>query len=178
MIDADQNSKEQRSKSGRSGKVAGEPGFEPGLTESESVGLPLTYSPAVLWCALFIPRTACFAQCWAIATSGKVGWGTWIRTRTDGVRVRRSTVNLFPNKTWSAATRDASWRGPLCIKPARVWQPLFCFDLFNHAITAYGICLVGDCRYTHIADSRDRHINVLMIRDTDSAINRKQVFER
>ena len=26
-------------------KVAGEPGFEPGLTESESVGLPLTYSP-------------------------------------------------------------------------------------------------------------------------------------
>jgi hypothetical protein len=25
--------------------VAGEPGFEPGLTESESVGLPLTYSP-------------------------------------------------------------------------------------------------------------------------------------
>ncbi|CAN0485405.1 unnamed protein product, partial [Scytosiphon promiscuus] len=26
-------------------KLAGEPGFEPGLTESESVGLPLTYSP-------------------------------------------------------------------------------------------------------------------------------------
>ena len=26
-------------------RVAGEPGFEPGLTESESVGLPLTYSP-------------------------------------------------------------------------------------------------------------------------------------
>ena len=25
--------------------MAGEPGFEPGLTESESVGLPLTYSP-------------------------------------------------------------------------------------------------------------------------------------
>ena len=30
------------------GKVAGEPGFEPGLTESESVGLPLTYSPTKL----------------------------------------------------------------------------------------------------------------------------------
>ena len=29
--------------------MAGEPGFEPGLTESESVGLPLTYSP--------VPRT-------------------------------------------------------------------------------------------------------------------------
>ncbi len=27
--------------------LAGEPGFEPGLTESESVGLPLTYSPTV-----------------------------------------------------------------------------------------------------------------------------------
>ncbi len=26
-------------------KLAGEPGFEPGLTESESAGLPLTYSP-------------------------------------------------------------------------------------------------------------------------------------
>jgi len=25
--------------------MAGEPGFEPGLTESESAGLPLTYSP-------------------------------------------------------------------------------------------------------------------------------------
>ncbi len=29
----------------------------------------------------------------------KAGWGTWIRTRTDGVRVRRSTVNLFPNRS-------------------------------------------------------------------------------
>lgn len=26
-------------------RLAGEPGFEPGLTESESAGLPLTYSP-------------------------------------------------------------------------------------------------------------------------------------
>ena len=25
------------------------------------------------------------------------GWGTWIRTRTNGVRVRGSTVNLFPS---------------------------------------------------------------------------------
>ena len=29
---------------------------------------------------------------------GKIGWGTWIRTRTNGVRVRGSTVNLFPNR--------------------------------------------------------------------------------
>jgi hypothetical protein len=25
------------------------------------------------------------------------GWGTWIRTKINGVRVRRSTVELFPN---------------------------------------------------------------------------------
>lgn len=28
----------------------------------------------------------------------KTGWGTWIRTRTNGVRVRGSTVNLFPSR--------------------------------------------------------------------------------
>jgi exopolyphosphatase / guanosine-5'-triphosphate,3'-diphosphate pyrophosphatase len=28
--------------------------------------------------------------------SEAAGWGTWIRTRTNGVRVRGSTVNLFP----------------------------------------------------------------------------------
>lgn len=28
---------------------------------------------------------------------GDFGWGTWIRTRTNGVRVRGSTVNLFPS---------------------------------------------------------------------------------
>lgn len=33
------------SMSSRVWELAGEPGFEPGLTESESVGLPLTYSP-------------------------------------------------------------------------------------------------------------------------------------
>ena len=27
-----------------------------------------------------------------------IGWGTWIRTKTNGVRVRRSTVKLFPSK--------------------------------------------------------------------------------
>ncbi len=26
------------------------------------------------------------------------GWGTWIRTKIDGVRVRCSTIKLFPNK--------------------------------------------------------------------------------
>ena len=29
---------------------------------------------------------------------GGAGWGSWIRTRTDGVRVRCSTVKLIPNR--------------------------------------------------------------------------------
>ena len=36
----------------------------------------------------------------------RVGWGTWIRTRTNGVRVRGSTVNLFPN---AVGCRVRSW---------------------------------------------------------------------
>ena len=36
------------------------------------------------------------------------GWGTWIRTRTDGVRVRCSTVKLFPiAKGWRPSPRRA-----------------------------------------------------------------------
>ena len=29
---------------------------------------------------------------------GRSGWGTWIRTKIDGVRVRCSTVELFPSR--------------------------------------------------------------------------------
>ncbi len=29
----------------------------------------------------------------------KFGWGTWIRTKIDGVRVRSSTVELSPNRS-------------------------------------------------------------------------------
>ena len=36
---------ERERRTGLIRRLAGEPGFEPGLTESESVGLPLTYSP-------------------------------------------------------------------------------------------------------------------------------------
>jgi hypothetical protein len=36
---------------------------------------------------------------------GAVGWGTWIRTRTNGVRVRGSTVNLFPNSARERSRR-------------------------------------------------------------------------
>ncbi len=39
---------------------------------------------------------------------GVVGWGTWIRTRTNGVRVRGSTVNLFPNALPCSAAVDGS----------------------------------------------------------------------
>lgn len=28
----------------------------------------------------------------------EIGWGTWIRTKINGVRVRRSTVELFPSR--------------------------------------------------------------------------------
>lgn len=45
-----------------------------------------------------------------INDSGRIGWGTWIRTRTNGVRVRGSTVNLFPSRCGLAA-RFASARG-------------------------------------------------------------------
>lgn len=27
----------------------------------------------------------------------EIGWGTWTRTKINGVRVRRSTIELFPN---------------------------------------------------------------------------------
>lgn len=54
------------------------------------------------------------------------GWGTWIRTRTNGVRVRGSTVNLFPSRrVWYRAMRTAHVpralpcsRHPKIVKPA------------------------------------------------------------
>ena len=33
------------------------------------------------------------------------GWGTWIRTKIDGVRVRSSTVELSPNGRLKARFR-------------------------------------------------------------------------
>src|ERR1044072_5797511 len=35
---------------------------------------------------------------------GLVGWGTWIRTKINGVRVRRSTVELFPTSVAGGAS--------------------------------------------------------------------------
>ena len=33
-----------------------------------------------------------------VSVADLTGWGSWIRTRTDGVRVRCSTVKLIPNR--------------------------------------------------------------------------------
>ena len=30
--------------------------------------------------------------------NNRIGWGTWTRTKINGVRVRRSTIELFPNR--------------------------------------------------------------------------------
>ncbi len=51
------------------------------------------------------PRFSSVSEAW----SGR-GWGTWIRTRTDGVRVRCSTVKLFPNGGWRVIYRVAGMR--------------------------------------------------------------------
>lgn len=40
-------------------------------------------------CILRLSETSC--------KNRRIGWGTWIRTKINGVRVRRSTVELFPN---------------------------------------------------------------------------------
>ncbi len=54
--------------------------------------------PRCDWSGRFRRRRAPRAQHEELSVSeaGEVGWGTWIRTRTNGVRVRGSTVNLFP----------------------------------------------------------------------------------
>ncbi len=36
----------------------------------------------------------------------KFGWGTWIRTKIDGVRVRCSTIKLFPSTQFSPSLAD------------------------------------------------------------------------
>ena len=38
------------------------------------------------------------------------GWGTWIRTKIDGVRVRCSTVELSPNGRLKVRFRASAWR--------------------------------------------------------------------
>ncbi len=67
--------------------LAGEPGFEPRLTESESAVLPLNYSPAgVAYCPSTEPAIACrrgatHKQCHARMQA-------WNRLRFDGIETR------------------------------------------------------------------------------------------
>lgn len=64
-------------------KVAGEPGFEPGLTESESVGLPLTYSPMTDRISL-------------VETPGGLASQ---RSRVGAARVSRRLLSYFPGRS-------------------------------------------------------------------------------
>ena len=52
-----------------------------------------------------------------------VGWGTWIRTKIDGVRVRSSTVELSPNDEWSVAKRRVNSGGAPRRQEAREMAP-------------------------------------------------------
>ncbi|CDG34019.1 hypothetical protein SACS_1281 [Parasaccharibacter apium] len=65
--------------------MAGRPGFEPGLTGSEPVVLPLNYLPS--------GRGFPLEQ-----THHMTGWETWIRTRADRVRAGSSTAKLSPKR--------------------------------------------------------------------------------
>ena len=40
----------------------------------------------------------------------EIGWGTWIRTKIDGVRVRCSTVELFPNAGGAGGLKERAHR--------------------------------------------------------------------
>lgn len=59
---------------------------------------------------------------------GRIGWGTWIRTKTNGVRVRSSTVKLSPSNAFPSpvakAPRRLSERVYSQVGPARL-PPFF-----------------------------------------------------
>lgn len=48
-----------------------------------------------------------FARAWRYGDLNECGWGTWIRTKINGVRVRCSTVELSPNGPRGEAARRA-----------------------------------------------------------------------
>ena len=57
------------------------------------------------------PKRIIPAAPWQTKTVMKsIGWGTWIRTKIDGVRVRCSTVELSPNGRPKARFRAWAWR--------------------------------------------------------------------
>lgn len=61
---------------------------------------------------------------WRAVIRGRIfgGWGTWIRTRTRGVRVHRSTVKLSPNRPEAGSSRlvDGSDQ-PRCCQRRQAW---------------------------------------------------------
>src|ERR1700733_2286803 len=101
----------------------------------------------------------------------KVGWGTWIRTKIDGVRVLCSTVELSPNgrpKARFARGRGASIakrggrrkRSALAAGPfdrrqvasrAKAWRLAACLDLLHRHHSGRGLERAGDRRAHGIA---------------------------
>jgi hypothetical protein len=71
------------------------------------------------------------------------GWGTWIRTKIDGVRVRSSTVELFPNARRAAVEgRRAAASGRLVAYFRGGSRPLCaCRDIIRqrHALGRRGV---------------------------------------
>ena len=57
-----------------------------------------------------------------------IGWGTWIRTKTDGVRVRCTTIILYPssNAVFSMLRGDcvAVWRTIRKARESAVVRPV------------------------------------------------------
>ena len=65
---------------------------------------------------------------WAVAKCLKsFGWGTWIRTRNNGVRVRGSTVNLFPSRRCRAGGPPKQPRVP-CSRRRKIVKPALRFN--------------------------------------------------
>ena len=61
----------------------------------------------------------------------RFGWGTWTRTKTSGVRVRCSTIKLFPK---SAAGPSSCWSAfRLGVRPARAAAARLCCNFFTTA---------------------------------------------
>lgn len=65
------------------------------------------------------------------------GWGTWIRTRTNGVRVRWSTVNLFPSRRVRQHAKRAAEapRALPCSRRPKIVNPAL---QFNCSLFSYG----------------------------------------
>src|SRR6202142_4224309 len=101
----------------------------------------------------------------------RFGWGTWIRTKIDGVRVRCSTVELSPNGRLTARFRAWAWRvnsearraargrqaggrpvrSPLASSRAKAWPLAVRSDLLHRHHSRRGLERAGDRRANGIA---------------------------